>query len=286
MLEYRLSILYPYMDAFVLVESTRTHKGSLKPLYYQENKERYAKYADKIVHVVVEDLLAEPKIDFDLTKGEQWVNEKHQRDGISLGIDSLAKGAMGWNLEEKDILFISDADEIIDMNKIDNIRSSLEIPEFQGIFTVTMDMYYYHLQNKLREIWDKAKVITYSYYLSIPYTQYHGVKSFRNISEKVRLLPSYGLKDTVFGWHLSYFGSPDMISNKLKEFGHQEFNSSIFTNPESIKQRIEKGADILGRPKSMIDFDKIELSENTYLPPYPPCLEGIEPLSLFPFSLS
>jgi beta-1,4-mannosyl-glycoprotein beta-1,4-N-acetylglucosaminyltransferase len=288
MLEYRLSIMYPYVDAFVLVESTRTHKGTLKPLYYQENRERFSAYSDKIVHIVMDDLLAEPKIDYNLNTGEQWVNERHQRDGITLGIDTLAKGKMGWNLGEKDILLISDVDELVDTSRLEILSKVLELPEIQGLVAIAMDMYYYNLKHKLREIWTHAKAIHYSYYLKLPWVEhlYPGMKKVRNISEGVRLSTCLSLFGS-YGWHLSYFGNAEMISNKLKEFGHQEYNASIFTNVENIRERIEKGVDILGRPQSSFDFEKIELSENSYLPPfYPGSSSNTEREGLkFPFCL-
>ena len=285
MLEYRLSIMYPHVDAFVLVESTRTHKGTLKPLYYQENRERFAAYADKIVHIVMDDLLAEPKIDFDLSKGEQWVNERHQRDGITLGIDQLAQGKWGWGLEEKDMILVSDVDEIVDTTKMDIFSKALELPEVQGLVAITMDMYYYNLNHKLREIWTHAKAIHYSYYLKLPWVEhpYPSMVKVRNISERVRLSSCVGLFGS-YGWHLSYFGNAEMISNKLKEFGHQEYNSTIFTNPKYIQERIEKGVDILGRSDASFDFQKISLVENPYLPPFSNSFS--DSFSKFPFCLS
>jgi beta-1,4-mannosyl-glycoprotein beta-1,4-N-acetylglucosaminyltransferase len=287
MLEYRLSIMYPFVDAFVLVESTRTHKGTLKPLYYQENRERFSAYADKMVHIVMDDLLAEPNIDYNLNTGEQWVNERHQRDGITLGIDSLATGKLGWKWGEKDILLISDVDEIVDVTKLEFLSKVLDLPEIQGLLAIPMDMYYYNLKHKLREIWTHAKAIHYSKYLKLPWVEssYSGMKKVRNLSEGVRLSTCYSILG-VYGWHLSYFGNAEMISNKLKEFGHQEYNTSIFTNVDNIRERIEKGVDILGRPQSSFDFEKIELSENPYLPPFYPGSEEREKGEWkFPFCL-
>jgi beta-1,4-mannosyl-glycoprotein beta-1,4-N-acetylglucosaminyltransferase len=282
MLEYRLSIMYPHVDAFVLVESTRTHKGSLKPLYYQENLTRFAKYADKIVHVVVDDLYSDPKIDYDTKKGEQWINEKHQRDGITLGIERLALDVekRGWKLKKEDVLLISDVDEIYDVKNLKELASII-IVRTDGLMVVRMDMYYYHLKNKSNNYWSFAKVITYSYYLGLPMTTYPGMKGYRNISEKIRgyegIIPCL---HGVFGWHLSYFGDEHMISNKLKEFAHQEYNSSIYTNSKFIKERVEKGMDILGR--SDVNIQRIEYADNPYLPPFP---EGVD-WNRFPFCLS
>ena len=49
LLNYRLSILYPIVDYFIIVESNLTHSGSDKPFYFDENKERYSKFLDKII---------------------------------------------------------------------------------------------------------------------------------------------------------------------------------------------------------------------------------------------
>jgi beta-1,4-mannosyl-glycoprotein beta-1,4-N-acetylglucosaminyltransferase len=40
-LEIRLNILDPYVDCFILSEATKTFSGLDKPLYYQENKDRF-----------------------------------------------------------------------------------------------------------------------------------------------------------------------------------------------------------------------------------------------------
>ena len=54
-LKIRLHVLNPVVDRFVISEATETFSGLKKPLYYEENKELFAEFADKIIHVVVED---------------------------------------------------------------------------------------------------------------------------------------------------------------------------------------------------------------------------------------
>ena len=43
----------PVVDRFVISEATETFSGNPKPLYYEENKEMFAEFADKIIHVAV-----------------------------------------------------------------------------------------------------------------------------------------------------------------------------------------------------------------------------------------
>ena len=56
LLEMRLNILNDVVDHFVLTESPFTVSGNEKPLYYQENKDRFGKFNDKIVHYVTEEI--------------------------------------------------------------------------------------------------------------------------------------------------------------------------------------------------------------------------------------
>ena len=51
-LDIRLNMLNPFVDKFVIVESTITHSGKPKRLFYNENKERYKKFNDKIIYIV------------------------------------------------------------------------------------------------------------------------------------------------------------------------------------------------------------------------------------------
>ena len=56
LLEMRLNILGDVVDKFVLTESPYTVSGNEKPLYYQENKDKFAKWHDKIVHNITEEI--------------------------------------------------------------------------------------------------------------------------------------------------------------------------------------------------------------------------------------
>jgi len=53
LLEIRLNILDPYVDKFVIGESTQTFSGKPKPLYFKENQERFNKWKDKIIYIQI-----------------------------------------------------------------------------------------------------------------------------------------------------------------------------------------------------------------------------------------
>ena len=287
MLEYRLMVLYPHVDAFVLVESTRTFIGTSKPLYYHENRQRYAQYADKIVHVVVDDFWENPTIGFEFHSSQnQWANEDYQRNAISYGVERLVQqGVIG---DSKDILMISDLDEIIDPHAIPMIKEYLDNEkhsETEGVVGLNMDFYYYHLRYKFEGSYtDRTRAITYERYLALPWLEKSHAKKTKDFNHPIRMSPCF-LLPRMAGWHMSYFGSEYFIENKIKHFSHQEFNSDVYTNPEVIKERVKKGEDLFGRELESRQLKRIEFSENTYLPPFPPCPEGVDPFTLFPFCL-
>lgn len=94
LLEIRLNILNGCVDKFVLVEATRTQRNNPKPLYFAENKERYKKFEDKIIHLVLDEYPEHI---------EQWTIENLQRNYIMKGLEQCS---------DDDIILISDLDEI------------------------------------------------------------------------------------------------------------------------------------------------------------------------------
>ena len=81
-LNIRLHEMYDHVDKFVLVESEETFRGGPKPLYYQENKHLFEKFADKIIHVIIEGHY-EPQNPREYWK--VWEREHFQRDQIIAG---------------------------------------------------------------------------------------------------------------------------------------------------------------------------------------------------------
>ena len=94
MLEARL-LEYEVRDiVHVVVEAPVTHRNVPKPLAYEQNRERFAKWNDSIVHVVAAGL-AEPM--------KPWAREHAQRDAAWPAIDERAA--------DGDIVLIGDLDE-------------------------------------------------------------------------------------------------------------------------------------------------------------------------------
>ena len=55
-LQIRFNELYEVVDYFVLVECRVTHQNRPKPLYYQDNLERFSRFRSKVIHIALDSL--------------------------------------------------------------------------------------------------------------------------------------------------------------------------------------------------------------------------------------
>lgn len=230
MLEFRLKELNDVVDYFVLVESTYTFMSHPKELYYEKNKSRFEKYKDKIVHIIVEDM----KLD-----KNPWQNEFFQRNCIDRGIKKL-------NLDSKDIIIIADCDEIPDSDTLKLYKNK----GVENICSLEMDLYYYNLRCRHKIKWFLTKILSYEKYLTMDSIQH--IRRTKNV-----IIPKGG-------WHFSYFGDVNFIKNKIKEFSHQEFNSSEYLDEKKIMEKIENCKDLFSRNDE--NWERVELENNKYLP--------------------
>ena len=212
MLEYRLTILDKVVDYFIIVEANQTFVGAPKPLYFSENKSRFKKYENKIIHVVV-----------DLPHGNNtWLNEYFQRNAISIGVNHIQPS-------NQDMIIISDVDEIPDDKVLHACKTG--VLKFDGI-SLLQDLYYYNIEHSLGS-WSMVKVLMYDTFKKCASCESIRTSSFPQIKKG--------------GWHLSYFGNAEFISNKIKNFSHQELNCEEFTNVSKIQERLDKGGDVFDR---------------------------------------
>lgn len=240
LLKYRLNILNDVVDYFVIVESTHTFVGKEKPLFFNENKHLFEKFNAKIVYVIVDDLPYKyPNIN--IQNNEQWKNEHFQRNAIKRGIQ---------NLNDTDVIIISDLDEIPDPQILNKAKLG-EIPI--TINALEMDLYYYNLNTKFNFKWNSAKIMLYIIY-----------KEFCKLNktcDEIRHFPSHNISNG--GWHLSYFGDAKFVQNKIKEFSHQELNTEKYTNLSNIEENIKNSRDLYDRN---LPISRIEINNNNYLP--------------------
>lgn len=219
----RLENLYNFVDFFVIVESTKSYVGTDKPLYFNDNKEKFAKYADKIIHVIVED---SPAYD---TKGS-WKIENHLRNAIVRGLKEA---------RPEDIILISDVDEIPRKELLFFLKS----PLYNGrpiSFCQQHHVYYFNVMARSNH-WIGTVAIK-KLELDEQSPQW-----CRNIKDNIPFLASGG-------WHLSYFGGMDKVYQKFST--SNEVLEEI-PNPEELKVRLIK------RVKEDGQFNIRHLNSNT-----------------------
>jgi beta-1,4-mannosyl-glycoprotein beta-1,4-N-acetylglucosaminyltransferase len=112
-LKIRLEELYDEVDYFVIVEATKTFSGNAKPLFYSDNLNAFEKYKDKVIHVIVDDY-PNPTGN---AETDNWARERHQRNSIMRGLSHCS---------DEDIIFISDADELVRFDVVRKTRERLE----------------------------------------------------------------------------------------------------------------------------------------------------------------
>ncbi|MCR9056955.1 MAG: hypothetical protein NXI02_06450 [Rhodobacteraceae bacterium] len=106
LLEIRLREMGDSVDRFVLVEADQTQRGSPKPFYFDENRDRFAPWADKIIDLQVRfpDQLPPALGVYKNRRKKDWERENYQRNCISRALESC---------DPDDLVLLSDVDEIV-----------------------------------------------------------------------------------------------------------------------------------------------------------------------------
>ena len=228
-LDLRLNILNKYVDYFVIVESTFTHRGEKRKLKFNQNK--FEHFKDKIIYLIydqipenIEDINTK---DTENEKSRKLImnavfRENGQRNFISKGLK---------NAESEDIILISDVDEIPNLNNLNFNQIN------QKIFLFEQDMFYYKFNLKLPNLLWKGTKGCRKKNLKSP-------QWLRNIKD--RKYPFYRI-DAFFsekkfinckiikegGWHFTNIKTADEIKHKLKSYLHHiEFDKNPLTTNE------------------------------------------------------
>ena len=272
-LDLRLNTLDRYVDYFVIVESTFTHRGDRRNLKFDHKK--FEKFKDKIIYLTFDKepdgIEAVYENDNEGEKSRKYIlnaakRENGQRDYIVNGLQKASS---------EDLILISDVDEIPNLEEInlDNLK--------EKILMFQQDMFYYKFDLKLPNmVWSGTKGCRKKDLLSPQW--------LRNIKDK-----KYSLfrLDIIFskikynsikfikngGWHFSNIKSPKEIEHKLKSYlHHREFDEEplsidqidgIIKNKQAIYDlKVDKTVNKVGTGSKLVNysFDKlpIYLKEN------------------------
>lgn len=228
LLEIRLEELNSVVDKFVIIEAKQTHSGLKKELNFLKEKNRFAKYLNKIIYISV-DLSNSPDFrnlpgyvqrDYLDKNPSVWSREIYQRNCITMGLK---------NANPDDIILISDIDEIPSaksFKKITPTRLKNKILSFE------QNLFYYYFNYITDQKWYGTKAVLFNNL---------------NSPEEIRMSPNnYIIKNG--GWHFSFLGGVEKISEKIGSFSHQEFNTKEINNKIHIKFCIDNCLDIFDRP--------------------------------------
>jgi hypothetical protein len=224
LLEIRLNVLDPYVDFFVVCEATETFSGKPKPLYYQENKERFAKWQHKIIHHVVDDYPHDTEL-IALMESKAYVpkdaDKEHYRRAFYQK-ESIRKALAKAGAKDDDIVYYGDADEIWKPKE-------LAVAD-DKVYKLRQLCYVYYLNNRSSEKWIGTIV-----------TRYKNIKNGSLLDHRSN--PTNFLDDG--GWHFTNMGGVEAIKAKIEAYDHQEFNT-----PEikaQIEKRMKNNRDYVGR---------------------------------------
>lgn len=227
LLDLRLNILDSVVDKFILVESSITAQGKRKELFFDNNKELFAKFQDKIIHLVYEpgpSSQPQPK----------WFYENQQRDMIVRGLEAC---------KPNDIVLISDVDEIPDPEKI------LQYMDSPGIKVFEQQLMYYYTNFVCwtNPIWHGTRMGTYTDLLNPE----QDLEPLPHFSFSAKGLPTYfrfcqGENIPNAGWHFSYCGGVAAVRQKKKSISDgYDYTADILES--ELEKIIKKGRDLHGR---------------------------------------
>lgn len=230
LLEIRLRELYDHVDQFVLCESNLTLTNHPKPYIFEENKERFSSWLDKIRHIKY----------VSRANDHFWTNADDQRDAIVEGIRDA---------DDDDIIMYSDVDEIIRPSCIDYIRTQ----EQTTIFGFHMPLCNFKF-NYLRVAPVPGPFDIWSMAARAKWIRQYSVQALRNQRSSLYDLPvtfDYrGRAGTIDpsevqtlkhgGWHFSYLGDDSWLADKARNTVHQEENTPELINNLNFEQSIRE----------------------------------------------
>jgi hypothetical protein len=216
LLELRLNELHEQVDFFVIAEAPLTFQGQKKPLFFAENRNRFAAFAGKIIHIVVEDI---PDTQ------SAWDREHFQRNALRRGLREASAD---------DIIIIADADEIVSQDAIAILRVTA------GFTQINMPMYQYYMNLREQHGWNKVFAYTFGLQDEIPdfnWVRTSPTEAFEKFAGRNRKLFNAG-------WHFSYLGGPEKIRGKLRAFSRTGEWFHYMLQPGNAEAQLTAGYEV------------------------------------------
>ena len=232
LLDLRMNILDKYVDYFVIVESTFTHKGEERKLHF--NHKRFEKFENKIIYLVYDE---KPKDIKEILKNDiepdisnkfiinALLRENGQRNFIINGLKDA---------DDDDYILVSDVDEIPNLEEVDFSKIN------QKILLFRQDMFYYKFNLNLPNFsWmgtkgcKKRNFISPQWLRNIKDRKYNFLR-FDTFFSKTKYMNIKIIDNG--GWHFTNLKNAKEIEYKLKSYlHHREFDVNPISSDEIKK---------------------------------------------------
>ena len=248
-LKLRMEIMNPYVDYFVLEESTVTFSGESKRMIFAENRHLFDKFKDKIRYVAV--------ADSPMSGVTTHERDKYQKNQLIRALTDC---------RPDDIIIFSDVDEIPNPVTLQQVTEHFDPDK---IYHLAQRMFYCFLN--MEEISGNLLSIT-GEFPGVEKKQWLGTKicSFGNLPKdgivylrEVSPANPQSVRVSDGGWHFGYMGGDGerdvakRIGVKVQAAAHQEYNSKRYLN-EAV-DRLLCGEDIFDRNAK---FVRVEIDES------------------------
>ncbi|MGS0647237.1 discoidin domain-containing protein [Komagataeibacter melomenusus] len=226
-LDIRLNELDSVVDYFVICEADETFTGLSKEMLFLKNRERYASFAHKIIHV--------PVTRFP-DRYNAWVRDCYQRE-------CLLNGLKQAGATPEDFVIITDVDEIPRHTVITQNRHR------QGYVQLGMDMFQYFMNmRRSRNSWKSAYAapLRHIHALRLPGHEHDSLTYARfNLESIVEQtdIPLFTCPDA--GWHFTHLGGIEQLLKKFGSYAHANDPWPVkMRNMDLLRQQITMGMSI------------------------------------------
>lgn len=212
LLEIRLQEMADWVDGFVIVESGQSFTGEAKPRVFEQNRDRFRRFASKIHYVGLDK--------FPAFANSAWARNCFQRDMAIAGASGL------WS--PADWVLISDADEIVDrsvLRRFNGVLASLMMTRYKFFFN------YGAGPGNLRKLNDRCGVLCRAELLVEFGASY------------LRFCLSRQDKDWNYipeaGWHFTSVGHAAGIAAKFRAHAHQGEGTAALRQEADVAQMLD-----------------------------------------------
>jgi len=232
LLDLRIMTLKDFADYFVLVEANKTHTGHPKEFIFEQHKDKFAEYLDRIIYVKVEDLP-------DYSPDNIWIAENFQRNCINRGLEG--------RIELGDKVIISDIDEIPNP---DTLKMYLQSDE---PVTMVQYLFYYYVNCRQISLWRGSIMATYN--------KYESPQALRDFARHSGI---GGISQG--GWHYSFMGGAARIKEKVENIAESHMIINEVGTVEEIRTKMKTQKDLWNRVGSPFHKQIVNIYDGVLAP--------------------